>query len=395
MHTMDKINVKNLLQPKKRMNAVHRPLIVGQIGRDVYVHSVSTNNKEKSKSKIESHYGGGGANLAVGLAKLSIYPMYYPPYQLGAVDSSATALSYLHRKGVTPIGATEEAPDIAISRSVIFLKQADLAGTRREVYADPTQACAVFDHNHIHEYRDNLGRLLSPSILIASSLGEGWEDTYTAITAYKKRNKIPLIFAPGSQQIHSYKSKIFKEMYDSADIVAMNISEGAYILDYGPGEKSIETIIRGLQARGKGPKLLFLTDDVRGAFAAFGESRYGILPFTHSVAPYRGSTVDLKRPESEPKDGTGAGDNFLAAAITALLFDGTIELALKCGAINGRATTELIGAQNGLNYIELQRILDAFPRYTAMQIPPDDLLSTYSAKGDIRRPHAVLLSQVT
>jgi sugar/nucleoside kinase (ribokinase family) len=106
--------------------------------------------------------------------------------------------------------------------------------------------------------------------------------------------------------------------------------------------------------REHGPKVAFLTDGQRGAYALSDEGAWKIGVFPDGLAPY---------------DRTGAGDAFASTASSALLLGNPLPEALRWGAANSASVVQKIGAQEGLLTGDaLKTVLAKAADYTAEAI---------------------------
>lgn len=142
-------------------------------------------------------------------------------------------------------------------------------------------------------------------------------------------NKYPetkLAFQPGTFQI-KLGTEVLKKIYERTEILFCNFIEAQRILNTQENDKTI--LMRML--RDLGPKIIIMTDGVKGAYADDGHNIY-------FVPVYSTTSVES----------TGAGDSFAAAVLGALLLEKPLEEALLWGPINAMSVVSFVGAQKGL-----------------------------------------------
>lgn len=160
-----------------------------------------------------------------------------------------------------------------------------------------------------------------------SSLASNSLEYHKEIASYlEKYPNTKLAFQPGTFQIKLGVEAI-KEIYEKTEIFFCNITEAERILDK-KGEDKIK-LMQGL--RELGPKIIIMTDGVKGAYAYDGENAF-------FVPVYNTSTYES----------TGAGDSFAAAFIGALILGKSLEEALLWGPVNAMSVVSQVGAQKGL-----------------------------------------------
>lgn len=170
-----------------------------------------------------------------------------------------------------------------------------------------------------------------PKMIYLSSLGEGTEEYHNQISAYvSKHPEIKLIFQPGTFQM-KMGTEILKDIYKSTYAFFCNVEEAQRILE--TKEDNIQELIKKMHALG--PKNVFITDGMNGAYASDGSESW-FMP----VYP------------QDPFERTGAGDAFSSTVSVALLSGKSIPEALTWGPINSMSVVQYVGAQKGLLTME-------------------------------------------
>ncbi|MBP6857699.1 MAG: carbohydrate kinase family protein [Candidatus Pacebacteria bacterium] len=187
-----------------------------------------------------------------------------------------------------------------------------------------------------------------PKMIYLSSLGEGTEEYHAQISDYVSKNpEIKLVFQPGTFQMKMGVEKL-KDIYANTDIFFCNVEEAQRIL--GNKETDIKVLVSSLHALG--PKTVFITDGIKGAYASDGKEVW-FMPIYPQT----------------PFERTGAGDAFSSTVSAALLMGKTLSEALSWGPINSMSVVQYVGAQKGLLTKEkLEEYLKNAPSQYAPQL---------------------------
>lgn len=187
--------------------------------------------------------------------------------------------------------------------------------------------------------------LQTPKMIYLSSLGEGTEDFHKEITSYVLEHpEVKLVFQPGTFQMKMGTEEL-KDIYKNTYAFFCNVEESQRILK--TEEENIHNLIAGIHALG--PKNVFITDGVKGAYASDGTEKYYMPIYPH-----------------DPYERTGAGDAFASTVSVGLLLGKSVKEALTWGPINSMSVVQFVGAQKGLlSMLQLeQHIKDAPSDYT-------------------------------
>jgi ribokinase len=181
----------------------------------------------------------------------------------------------------------------------------------------------------------------SPQWVYLSSLGENSLAYHLELASYLKDHKeIKLVFQPGTYQM-GFGTEALKDIYQRTDIFFCNVEESQRILK--TEEKDIKKLMAMLRALG--PKMVFVTDGIKGAYAADGTDNW-FMP----IYP------------QDPFERTGAGDAFASTVTVALALGKSVEEALMWGPVNSASVVQKVGAQEGLLTLEkLQEMLKQAP----------------------------------
>lgn len=182
----------------------------------------------------------------------------------------------------------------------------------------------------------------SPAWIYLSSLGEDSFRFYDEIVNYlKKHIKVKLAFSPGTFQI-KLGAEALKDIYQRTEVFICNHEEAKIILknparnasstaDAGGENEDIPTLLK--EMRNLGPKMVVITDGVKGAYSYDGNNILFIKAFLG-----QGSAVES----------TGAGDSFSGAFVSALSLGKGIEEALIWGMANSMSVVSFVGPHKGL-----------------------------------------------
>ena len=168
---------------------------------------------------------------------------------------------------------------------------------------------------------------VAPKMLYLSSLGDHTEKYHQEIADYVKAHpEMKLVFQPGTFQI-KLGTEVLKDIYTNTYAFFCNVEEAQKIL--GTTEKELPMLIKGIHKLG--PKLVFITDGINGAYASNGSESWFMPVYPH-----------------DPFERTGAGDAFASTVSTALLMGKSIPEALMWGPVNSMSVVQYVGAQEGL-----------------------------------------------
>lgn len=181
-----------------------------------------------------------------------------------------------------------------------------------------------------HEPFDyDLPEIDSPSWIYLSSAGEDSLPFHRTLAEYLGAHPdIRLAFQPGTFQIR-FGVEAIGDIYRRADAFFCNREEARRILRTTEADpRKLLDMIHGL-----GPKVVVITDGVKGAYAADGDSVWFMPPYP-----------DPKPPISR----TGAGDAFSSTFTVALALGKSVPEALAWAPINSMSVVQQVGARAGL-----------------------------------------------
>ncbi len=168
---------------------------------------------------------------------------------------------------------------------------------------------------------------LAPRMLYLSSLGDHTEEYHHEIAAFiKEHPEMKVVFQPGTFQM-KLGTEVLKDIYANTYAFFCNLEEAELITK--SNTKDINILIKAIHALG--PKLVFITDGMKGAYASNGTETWFMPVYPH-----------------DPYERTGAGDAFASTVSVALLQGKAIEEALRWGPINSMSVVQFVGAQKGL-----------------------------------------------
>ncbi len=172
---------------------------------------------------------------------------------------------------------------------------------------------------------------VAPKMLYLSSLGDHTEKYHQEIAEYVKAHlDMKLVFQPGTFQI-KLGIEVLKDLYANTYAFFCNLEEAKKILN--TEEKELPMLIKALHKLG--PKLVFITDGINGAYASDGVQAWFMPVYPH-----------------DPFERTGAGDAFASTVSAALLMGKSIPEALMWGPVNSMSVVQYVGAQEGLLHPE-------------------------------------------
>ena len=193
------------------------------------------------------------------------------------------------------------------------------------------------------EYNYEMPHIGSPKWIYLSSLAENSLPFHQEIENYLKFHpETNLAFQPGTFQMKFGTEKL-AGIYKMTKVFICNIQEAQRILETKE-ENPVELmkIISYL-----GPKIIVVTDGVKGAYAYNGDEAWFMPPYPDPNPPY---------------ERTGAGDAFSSTFVVALAMGKSIEEALMMAPVNSMSVVQYIGAREGLLTLpELEKYLQQAP----------------------------------
>lgn len=179
------------------------------------------------------------------------------------------------------------------------------------------------------EYDYALPDIGEPKWIYLSSLGGNSLPLHKKLEEYLRAHPaVKLAFQPGTYQMRFGKEKL-AFFYKRADVFFCNTDEARRIL--GVEEKDPKKLLQMMHELG--PKIVFITEGVKGAYAYDGKEAWFMRPYP-----------DPKPPVQR----TGAGDAFSSTVTVALSLGKDIREALRWGPINSMSVVQGIGARQGL-----------------------------------------------
>lgn len=177
------------------------------------------------------------------------------------------------------------------------------------------------------EFSYSLGDIGNPRYIYLSSLGENSLAYHHEIANFVKNNpETKLVFQPGTFQIKLGK-EILKDIYTHTDIFFCNVEEAQKILSVT--SRDMKSLLKSIHELG--PKHVFITDGIEGAYAYDGQDFWFMPVYPH-----------------EAYERTGAGDAFASTVVSALALGLSTKEALMWGPINSMSVVKEVGAQKGL-----------------------------------------------
>ena len=193
-------------------------------------------------------------------------------------------------------------------------------------------------HSHFDYKLPNIGET---KWIYLTSLGENSLPLHKEILEYLKNHpETKMAFQPGIFQI-KFGKEALKEIYEATEVFFCNVEEARTIL--GNDEHDVKKLMEKM--RKLGPKIVVITDGIKGAYAHDEEDHYFMPVYPH-----------------EPFERTGAGDAFSSTFVAGLAMGKSIEEALMMAPVNSMSVVQKIGAQAGLLTMEqIQEYLKTAP----------------------------------
>ncbi|MBI5401407.1 carbohydrate kinase family protein [Candidatus Wolfebacteria bacterium] len=192
-----------------------------------------------------------------------------------------------------------------------------------------------------HERRDyRFSHLAKAKWVYLTSMGVGHESLYKPLIKYLKKNKTKLGFNPGTFQLKLGLIKL-RPIIKLTTIFIVNKEEAERLA----GKlKSVKELLLSLKK--EGPKIVVITDGIKGSYAFDGKKVYFQDIFAAPIV-----------------ERTGCGDSYAAGFLCALAYGYDIPVAMRWGAINAASVLQKIGSQEGLlSRREVERTLSKNPK---------------------------------
>jgi ribokinase len=179
------------------------------------------------------------------------------------------------------------------------------------------------------DFSYTLPDLGNPRLVYFSSISADAYPYHNQIAEHmEKHPDIIFVFQPGSPEMKLGVEKL-KRVYARTDIFFCNVEEAEEVL--GVAKLDIRELLKRIHDLG--PKIVVITDGVKGAYASDGENIWKQMPYPDPKPP-------LER--------TGAGDAFSSTTAIALMLGNDLPTALSWGAVNAMSVVQYVGGQDGL-----------------------------------------------
>lgn len=170
---------------------------------------------------------------------------------------------------------------------------------------------------------------VEPRWIYLSSLSSNSLSYHEEILNYLQTHpEVSFAIQPGTFQIRLGLEKL-KELYKRTNVYFSNKVEAQRVLE--SKEENIDYLLKEIY--NLGPKLVVITDGIKGSYSFDGEEILFMKSF------YK---------ESETLESTGAGDAYSGAFISALIYGKTVKEALVWGTINSKSVVQYVGPHEGL-----------------------------------------------
>lgn len=317
-------------------------LVVGSSVIDLFLsveasHAPIVDNKvsltlgDKIPSDIKKlGLGGNGANVSVGLTRLSIPTTFYT--YLGKDILSREIEEKLTAEGVE-----------------LIAKRGENENSPLHIILDFDSDRIIFSHYPKAEHDFSYTKDKDFDFIFLNSIADYWEKAYENVLKFSEDHNIPVIFSPGSRQLDNLNDLIDK-VIKASKYIFVNKEEAVKLLEHaGKDTSSIENILKNLSSLG--PQIVSVTDGENGGYALDQKGQV----FHINAIKDLSST-----------DKTGAGDAYASGFLGALLSGKEVAEAMRWGGLNASSVMKLIGAQPGLLTLKnLEEELVKNPEYTA------------------------------
>lgn len=301
-------------------------LTSGEFGNGKSRESKFRNKKPKNKSdhsvlqlphdaKIEVERatvcsGGGGTNVAVGLARLGLKTAVAA--RLGQDQFAPVIVDELRREGVwTKMLAVEPGEETDYSTILVVPKKGKVILVSR-------------GKTRLNEQNISWDKLSTAWFHLASL--EGNLRLVQKIFTFARREGIKISWNPGSRELQQ-REKLFSLM-DGVDVFILNQQETETLLEKKMTNKDFWSTVFDLPVR-----IIAITQGKRGAWLVF---------------PHQKKKTHLEALSSKIVETTGAGDAFCSGLIAGLFYQKRPREAVYWGLSNGASVVGQFGAKTGL-----------------------------------------------
>lgn len=276
--------------------------------------------------------GGDGANVSVGLQRLSINTVFYTFF--GTDLFSREIQDKIKEEKIKLIA---ENSGEKTSLSLIFDFDSDRI---------------IFSHREERVHNFNYKEESLPDFIYLASIGDKWENAYSSVLEFIKKNNIPFAFTPGTPQLRKPSENLF-DVLKQAKIVFLNRDEAEKILKLKniSYSKDIKDVL--FKFKNFGMELLSVTDGLKGAYFMGNTGKvYFIKPFGEKA---------IER--------TGAGDAYTSGFLAKYLMGADVTECMRWGPANANSVTQKTGAQEGLLTLDqMNEILKEHEDFKAEEI---------------------------
>ncbi len=193
------------------------------------------------------------------------------------------------------------------------------------------------------EFTYQLPDINTPKWVYFSSLGGNSLEFHKVVEEYLSRHsEIKLAFQPGTFQMKIGRQAL-AGIYKRSEVFICNKEEAQRILE--TNEDDIKKLLAMIHE--VGPKIVAITDGIKGAYASDGANAYFMPPYPDPKPPF---------------ERTGAGDAFSSTFVVALVYGLSVVEALQWAPINSMSVVQYVGAREGLlNRHQLEAYLEKAP----------------------------------
>lgn len=276
--------------------------------------------------------GGDGANVSVGLQRLSINTVFYTFF---GTDLFSKEIQEKMREEKIKLIAENSGEKTSLS--LIFDFDSDRI---------------IFSHREERQHNFNYREENLPDFIYLSSIGDKWEDAYLSVLEFIKKNNIPFAFTPGTPQLRRQTDILFNVL-KQAKIVLLNRDEAERILKFK--NISYSDDIKDVLSKFKsfGMEILSVTDGMKGAYSVDSSGK------VYFIKPFGEKSVER----------TGAGDAYTSGFLAKYLTGADIQECMRWGPANANSVTQKTGAQEGLLTLEqMEKILSEHPGFRTEEI---------------------------
>ncbi|MFA6410741.1 MAG: carbohydrate kinase family protein [Candidatus Buchananbacteria bacterium] len=192
--------------------------------------------------------------------------------------------------------------------------------------------------------KSDLEKISTKWFYLTSMSGKNWLTNLKTVFAVAKKNKIKIVWNPGTLQLNAGK-KTLANFLKETDVLLLNKDE------------AIELVLSGIKLGRKNPSFLNKPLYLLNILQEWGSKTVVVTNGKKGAWAYDGKHIyQQKIVRAKTLNTIGVGDAFGSGFVGGLIFEKNINKALKWGMLNSGSVITKVGAQAGL--LSRKKLLD-------------------------------------